>query len=253
MGLKKNVYMFFGDLVKCFDRLWLQDCLVDLHECGVREREIRLLYQLNKEVNIKVITPVGTTNEIAVKEIVKQGSVFGTKLCCSSTGKINQDDDNATLLYPNLYIKAITFVDDILRAGSSGEIRKTMEKCASLEEEKLWEFSTKKSNWMCQKYSRTEEVEDMEVYIKQGKIGRTEEYEYLGNWVNEKGNIDRQLVKMEKKAQDVIRICNNMCSQAKIGGMEFSAKSLVYGALAVLTVFYNIEAWTNLRQIDKEN
>ena len=39
--LKKNVYFFFGDLVKCFDRLWLKDCLVDLHEAGAREKEIR--------------------------------------------------------------------------------------------------------------------------------------------------------------------------------------------------------------------
>ena len=30
--LKKPVYIFFADLVKCFDRLWLRDCIVDLHE-----------------------------------------------------------------------------------------------------------------------------------------------------------------------------------------------------------------------------
>ena len=36
--LGKPVYLFFADLVKCFDRLWLKDCLIDLHECGMRER-----------------------------------------------------------------------------------------------------------------------------------------------------------------------------------------------------------------------
>ena len=250
--LNRNVYLFFGDLVKCFDRLWLQDCLVDLHECGMREREIRMLYRLNKEVNIKVITPVGTTNEILVKEIVKQGSVFGTKLCCASTGKINEDNNNITVLYPGVYIQTLTFVDDIFRPGSSDAIKKTMQKCANLEDDKLWEFSSKKTNWMCQKYCRTEEVEDIEVHIKQGKIKKTEEYEYLGNWVNEKGNIERQLEKMEGKAQDAIRICNDMCSQAKIGGMEFPAKKLVYETVAVRMVYFNIEAWTNLRKKDHE-
>ena len=29
--LKKPFYIFFADLVKCFDRLWLKDCIVDLH------------------------------------------------------------------------------------------------------------------------------------------------------------------------------------------------------------------------------
>ena len=53
--LKKNMYLFFGDLVKCFDRLWLKDCLVDMKEAGAREREIRMLYQLNKEANFRSI------------------------------------------------------------------------------------------------------------------------------------------------------------------------------------------------------
>ena len=59
--LKKNIYMFFGDLVKCFDRLWLKDCLIDLRNAGAREREIRMLYKLNKEASFKVKIPAGTT------------------------------------------------------------------------------------------------------------------------------------------------------------------------------------------------
>ena len=42
--LKKDVYFFFGDLVKCFERLWLKDCLIDLHEASAREKEICMLY-----------------------------------------------------------------------------------------------------------------------------------------------------------------------------------------------------------------
>ena len=39
--LKKNIYMYFGDLVKCFDRLWSKDCLIDLNAAGARNREVR--------------------------------------------------------------------------------------------------------------------------------------------------------------------------------------------------------------------
>ena len=105
---------------------------------------------------------------------------------------------------------------------------------------------------MCQKNSKTEEVKEIEVDIQQGRIKRTDEYEYLGNWVNEKGNIDRQAEKMDKKAQDVIRVSNTMCSKARIGRMEFTAKKLVYEGLSVPAVFYNIEVWSNLRKKDKE-
>ncbi|MCH2406114.1 MAG: hypothetical protein MK200_07980 [Nitrosopumilus sp.] len=59
--LKKNTYLFFGDLVKCFDRLWLKDCLLDLNTAGVRERELRLLYKLNEKADIAIKTPAGIT------------------------------------------------------------------------------------------------------------------------------------------------------------------------------------------------
>ena len=34
--LKKDTYVVMADAEKCFDKLWLEDCLVDLKECGVR-------------------------------------------------------------------------------------------------------------------------------------------------------------------------------------------------------------------------
>ena len=111
--LNKCVYLYFGDLVKCFDRLWLRDCIVDLHEAGVREREARMIFKLNEKATFKVSTPAGMTKKIHVKEIVKQGTVFGPKLCCASTGKVNEGLDDRTIIYPTISIQAATFVDDI--------------------------------------------------------------------------------------------------------------------------------------------
>ena len=70
------MYFFFADLVKCFDRLWLKDCINDLNECGMRERELGLIYKLNKEAHFKVNSPAGITREVKVAEIVKQGTVL---------------------------------------------------------------------------------------------------------------------------------------------------------------------------------
>jgi hypothetical protein len=125
-----------------------------------------------------------------------------------------------------------------------------MERCPEMEKEKLWEFSIEKSKWMCVKFSRTEEVESIDVEVKQGKISKATEYKYLGNWTNEKGNLDTQLTHMEKKGKDIVRIGNNICSRDKLGRMEIPAKLFIYEKVAVLSVFYNIEVWSNLRQQD---
>ena len=86
--LNKKTYLIFADAEKCYDKLWLEDCLVDLHHLGMREREIVMIHEMNKKIRIAVDTPVGKTNEFIAKNIVKQGSICATKLCCSSTGKV---------------------------------------------------------------------------------------------------------------------------------------------------------------------
>ena len=249
--LRKPVYLFFADLVKCFDRLWLKDCLNDLHSCGMREREVMLLYEMNREAIFKVSTPVGMTEEVHVKEIVKQGSVFGPKLCCASTGKINEGLEVEEVVYPTVRVKAMTYVDDINSNGGKEVVEGVMVNCGIMEKEKLWEFSTKKTNWMCQK-NRKRQVEDIDVEVAQGKIGKVRVYKCLGNMVNEEGNMDDQLKFMESKVAALVREGKKMCCKSKIGKFEMIAKKVVYERLAELAVFFNIEVWTNFRCSDVE-
>ena len=59
---KKNrrpTYMFFADAEKCFDKLWLKDCIVELAELGVPPIDLEMLYQMNKEAIVQINTPVG--------------------------------------------------------------------------------------------------------------------------------------------------------------------------------------------------
>ena len=244
----KPVYFFFADLVKCFDRLWLKDCLNDLSDCGMREREIGLIYKLNREAHFKVDTPAGMTDEIVVQEIVKQGTVFGPKLCCSSTGKINEDLNEEEAIFPNVIIKALAYVDDLTGGGSRRFVKAVMEKGKEMEKEKLWEFSAEKSNWMCSKQN----AEEIEVEVGQGKIERARVYKCLGNMINERGNLDDQLKHMESKAEGVIREGRKICSESRVGKYEFEAKILVTETLSIPAVFYNIETWTKLRRTDEQ-
>ena len=249
--LRKPVYIFFADLVKCFDRLWLKDCVVDLHECGMRERDAYMVYRLNEKANFRVDTPNGITKEINVKEIVKQGTVYGPKLCCASTGKINENLDKQEMLYPSVSLQAVTFMDDIFSGGAKNFVQAVMTNCKIKEAEKLWEFSSKKSPWMCIK-NGSRNVEDIEVEVTQGKLGKTSVHKVLGNYVNDKGNMDDQLKFMEEKLGGVISETNKMCSQDKLGKLEWEGKKTVYDDQLVHAVFHNTEAWTNLRKSDWE-
>ena len=108
--LRRNTYILMADAVKCFDKLWLQDCLVDMKEAGMREREI-MLYSLNKRVEIAIQTSVGETKEIEVKELVKQGTIFGPLMCCENSAQINKMKEKTVIhITPELSIETLVMI-----------------------------------------------------------------------------------------------------------------------------------------------
>ena len=79
--MKVPTYLYFADAEKCFDKLWLKDCIVELSYLGVPVEDLEMLYQLNKEAIVQIKTPVGSTKDFTIKEIVRQGTVFGPLFC----------------------------------------------------------------------------------------------------------------------------------------------------------------------------
>ena len=47
---KLNTYMFFADAVKCFDKPWLKDCLLEMYILGYDPNTLKILYEMNKQI-----------------------------------------------------------------------------------------------------------------------------------------------------------------------------------------------------------
>ena len=52
-----------------------------------------------KKAEIMLDTTVGQTESISVKEIVKQGSIFGPIMCCATTSKVNNIGETVQYSY----------------------------------------------------------------------------------------------------------------------------------------------------------
>ena len=87
---KLSTYIFFADAVKCFDKLWLKDCLLEMYKLGYDPNTLKILYEMNKETDTIIRTPVGNTNNIQIKEVVKQGTIFGPIMCCAETSELEK-------------------------------------------------------------------------------------------------------------------------------------------------------------------
>ena len=101
----------FYDIEKCFDSLWLQDCINSLWENGIKDDILSLVYFLNTKANIVVKSPFGETKPFICSSIVKQGTVLGPVLNNCSLDRIPVESHGYFL--GSAEIKPIEFVDDI--------------------------------------------------------------------------------------------------------------------------------------------
>ena len=60
---KRNTHIFFADAVTCFDKLWLQDCIIELAKLGYNKNDLKILYKLNETAQVKINTPYVDRNK----------------------------------------------------------------------------------------------------------------------------------------------------------------------------------------------
>ena len=70
--LGKELWISFYDIEKCFDSLWLEDCINSLWNCGVQNDILYLIYLLNRNADIIAKTPFGDAEAFTIPNLVKQ-------------------------------------------------------------------------------------------------------------------------------------------------------------------------------------
>ena len=99
------------DIEKCFDSLWLADCLNSLWENGIQNDLLYLIYLLNHRAQIQVKSPLGITDTFTLTDITKQGTIMGPILNNCSLDRICVEGQGYQL--GSAYIKHLEYVDDI--------------------------------------------------------------------------------------------------------------------------------------------
>ena len=77
MYLGKQLWITFYDIEKCFDSLWLEDCVNSLWENGIKNDLLSLIYFLNTKAHIVVKTPFGQCEPFICSIVVTQSTVLG--------------------------------------------------------------------------------------------------------------------------------------------------------------------------------
>ena len=106
-------------MLKCVDKLWLKDCLLEMYNLGYDPNTLKILYEMNRETDVIIKTQVGNTDNIQIKEVVKQGTIIGPIMCCAETSTVNSIGEEVKYRYGKINIGMPVFMDDIATAGKA--------------------------------------------------------------------------------------------------------------------------------------
>ena len=106
------------DIEKCFDTLWVEECMNDLFDSGLQNDKLPLLYMENQNAEIAIKTQTGITDRKSIKNIIMQGSIFGSLCCTVSMDKLGKhiykDHDLIYRYKGNIDITTLGMVDNVL-------------------------------------------------------------------------------------------------------------------------------------------
>ena len=109
------------DVYKCFDSMWLSECVNDLYDAGIRNDKLCLLYISNKNATIAVKTLGGTTESIHIRNKVMQGRVWGGLMCTTTMEKLCKlvyNDERLLYKYRGkVDVPPLEMVEDVITAS----------------------------------------------------------------------------------------------------------------------------------------
>ena len=89
-GSEEPVDFQVYDVEKCFDTLWLQEVINCLYEAGLQNDKLPLLFMENNNAQVAVKTSGGISNRVNIRNIIMQGSVWGSICCVVLMDKLGQ-------------------------------------------------------------------------------------------------------------------------------------------------------------------
>ena len=231
------------DISKFFDREMLRDCMDALYNSGVRGKLYRLLFELNKETNIKVKTGVGISEEQQTGEGVGQGSL-DSAILSSEVYEVS---------YGEINIQPLLYQDDIFRLcldPFSAQVGN--EFMDNVMETKLLDFNIDKSCYIVigdkeAKAKIRESLKENPLKLS-GKLMKEADHEkYLGDYISGLGSAETAFItvtKRHRKAMNAIFEIKAVIEDCRINVVGGLTTGLEIWEVAVIPyLLNNCDTW----------
>ena len=98
--------------------------------------------------------------------------------------------------------------------------------------------------------NKKKEYNNIKLEVKSGEISVTNEYKYLGEWYNEKGNHSTSIRKKKEKINYYIRQIKVYGNKGVIGKHAMLTRLKRYKSNIFPTIYYNVETWSTITKTE---
>ena len=240
------------DVEKCFDALWLHEVINCLYDAGLQNDKLPLLFLENSNAQVAIKTNGSISKRVNIKNIIMQGSVWGS-LCCvvlmDKLGKLAYRNPDLMYYYKGLVgTPPLQMVDDILGiqncSSKSLKLNKAINTFMDLEKltlskKKCHNIHIGKQNMSCKVLT-----------IDGSKMADLKQEVYLGDTIDKSGSIRPNIEKRKSKGYGITSTILAIVNEVPLAHWKIEAGLNLRQAMLVNGTLFNSEAWHGVTKKD---
>ena len=239
------------DIMKCFDKLWLEASINSLYEAGLKCDILNLLFRENENAGIAVKVNNSLTSRTNVKKVVMQESVWGGLKCTTSMDKLNKLIlTNNTLMYKyrgdqDIGIGVLGMIDDNLGISDCGNnsIAKNAVINSFVETQRL-EMHMEKSMVLHVGNVRKCDQPCPSLKVHKETMQKADSFKYLGNIISSNGSNRATIEYRRNKGWGKVAQIVGILGEVEIGAHRMEIGLLLRKAILTSSLLFSAQAWS---------
>ena len=166
---------------------------------------------------------------ITIENIIKPGTCNGPMLCSLSVGQYCDTKNRFSLgiCIGNYKVGPLAFVDDIADANSRLTLKQSHANALQFSSNKILAINRKSP------------IEN--IHVKATTIEKVNEFKYLGDWINSKGNNEASLSKRFDDTVEVISSILPTCKEVRFGMFKTDVKLKLYESMLLPSLLFDAQ------------
>ena len=270
----KSIDIQILDYRQCFDSMWMEECINDMYDYGVKSTNLALIYEANKVNNVAIMTPNGLTERKSIENIVMQGEVFGPLECSVTVDTIGKEclqRGEYLYSYKGVEVPPLAMVDDLACISTCGvdtvktnsyintktnlkKLQFGQDKCHKMHigKEKIYCPELYIDTWKMELRTKFETKVEEDVFDGEFEMEESDEEKYLGDLITSNGLNKKNIAARKGKGYGIIERIIGMLQEISFGPNYFVVANLLRHSLFLSSVLLNSEAWYALTLADVE-